>query len=249
MRTVVRWCVTPFMKGWVASQQSTNRYVPRPLDDPHVHAPGPDPRRLLIFGSGPAMGWGVVSHDIALPGSLARTLTARTGHGTDVDVIAQQKMTAGTALRTLSELELESYAGILVTLGVRDALALVSATRWRDELVEITRRLVACTSPEARYFFVGVPPISSVPGFNTRLGRYASQHADELNRASVEFCRATPRCVFVPISAADAPVAPAERDGRTYRNWAAEIADIVAPELVRADDPGTDAAVEHGGRS
>jgi hypothetical protein len=217
MRTIVRWCLAPFMKAWVASQQSANRYIPRAADDPHTHAPGPAASRVLVFGTGPAMGWGVVSHDIALPGSLARALSARTGRGADVDVIAQPKLTAKSATGTLSELELTGYDAIVLTLGTREAITLVSPSGWRRDLA-------------ARIFVVGILPIASLPGFDTRSGRIAARQANELNEEASALCAVTPGVAFVPLSAAQA-ASPAQRDGRTYRQWAGELSAAMAPAL------------------
>jgi hypothetical protein len=230
MRTIVRWCLAPFMKAWVASQQSANRYIPRAADDPHTHAPGPAASRVLVFGTGPAMGWGVVSHDIALPGSLARALSARTGRGADVDVIAQPKLTAKSATGTLSELELTGYDAIVLTLGTREAITLVSPSGWRRDLAGVLGELRQRTSPWARIFVVGILPIASLPGFDTRSGRIAARQANELNEEASALCAVTPGVAFVPLSAAQA-ASPAQRDGRTYRQWAGELSAAMAPAL------------------
>lgn len=239
MRTIVRWCLAPFMKAWVVSQQSANRYIPRAADDPHTHAPGPAADRILVFGSGPAMGWGVVSHDIALPGSLARALAARTGRGADVDVIAQAKLTAKNAPGTLSELELSGYEAIVLTLGTREAITLVPPSAWKRDLTGVLRELDQRTSPWVRIFIVGILPIASLPGFDTRSGRVAARQASELNNASIALCAVAPRVAFVPLSAAQA-LSPAQRDGRTYRQWAGELSAVMAPALELAAAHRTD---------
>jgi hypothetical protein len=82
------------------------RHVPHPTDSPHVHAPGADPDRVLLFGSGPAVGYGVLSNDLALPGHLARQLSTITGRGADIDVVADPEVTIQGSLALLRELNL-----------------------------------------------------------------------------------------------------------------------------------------------
>jgi lysophospholipase L1-like esterase len=234
MRTITRWWLAPAMKVWLTTQQSAARYIPRPSDDPHAHAPGPEADRILIFGAGPAMGWGVVSHDIALPGSVARLLTAHTGRGTDVDVIAQMKLTVSNAMSTLTELDLTGYDAILLTLGTREAVGMASPKRWRRELADVVLTLISRASPDAMIFLVGVVPIQSVPGFRSRMGAIAARNATEFNEATAALCAAEPQTFFVPLSSVAALMSPAQRDGRTYRTWAGEIAEIMIPAMDRA---------------
>ena len=61
--------------------------LPRPTDATIAHASGNNPDRMLLLGSGPAMGYGVLSHDLALPGQLARQISAASGRGVTVDVV------------------------------------------------------------------------------------------------------------------------------------------------------------------
>lgn len=82
----------PVMRVWAASLERDFQGAPRPHDIPQAHSAGIDSDRILLVGCGPAVGWGVVSHDLALPGSLARELSGLTGRGVDVDVIESPRM-------------------------------------------------------------------------------------------------------------------------------------------------------------
>jgi hypothetical protein len=65
----------------------------------------------------------MLSHDLALPGALARALSARTGRGTDVDVVASPMTTASSAPGKLAGLKPRPYAAIVVILGTHEATA------------------------------------------------------------------------------------------------------------------------------
>jgi hypothetical protein len=69
--------IVPAARLWKWGRQSELRYVPRPGGRSQVHSAGVDPDRVLLMGSGMAVGWGVTSHDVGLGGALARALTAR----------------------------------------------------------------------------------------------------------------------------------------------------------------------------
>jgi hypothetical protein len=61
----------------------------RPLDGRQGSVAGRRPLRVLLIGSGPVVGWGVGSHDLALPGAVARSLAAAPHRGAGVEVVAQ----------------------------------------------------------------------------------------------------------------------------------------------------------------
>jgi lysophospholipase L1-like esterase len=234
MQRVRRFVLVPVMVIWLISQRANAQSIPRPTDAPHAHAAGFNSDRVLNFGCGPAVGWGVVSHEIALPGSLARALSARTGRGTDVDVIADMRINAGSARNWLRRIAVHRYDAIVVMLGANDALPLMPLPRWRTRLSSVLSQVLESTSPDARIFVAGVPPIQSVPGFESRLGAIAGNHAAQMNLVTASLCGESPRTTFVPLSAAKQLPANVSADGRTYRHWASEIADVAALQLVDA---------------
>lgn len=69
------------------------------------------------------MGWGVTTHELGLPGALARAVSAGTNRGCDIDLVAQKEMNAENAHLAAQDRNLERYDGIVVTLGVNDAFA------------------------------------------------------------------------------------------------------------------------------
>src|SRR4051812_7382892 len=91
------------MGAWHLPFPSSWPTLPRPTDYAQSNAPGLDPDRVLVVGSGPAAGWGVRSHELGLPGQLARRLAAATGRGSDVDILSSASLPVRGAARGLRD--------------------------------------------------------------------------------------------------------------------------------------------------
>lgn len=94
--------LVPVMRLWRSIGRSAHTFGPMPREILSVHTRGADSDRVLLVGSGVAAGWGVLGHDIALAGNLARSLSARTGRGTDVDIVADSSMSVHDAADRLA---------------------------------------------------------------------------------------------------------------------------------------------------
>lgn len=228
VREFMRWAMVPVMQAWAATAGAGLGNVPRPTDAPHAHSPGAHGDRILIFGSGPAVGWGVPSHDLALPGSLARALAKRSGRGVEVDVVSSAQTTAHSAAQEVSGLRLRRYDTIVVTLGGNDALTLTSVRAWQRDLAGLLRLLEETSAPSARIFMLGIQPVRSFPAFDGPLGSVAERHATRLNEATAQLCSALPRTSFVPLTV---PTDSPDRfsTGADYPHWAGLVAHAMVP--------------------
>jgi hypothetical protein len=231
MQGFPRWALRPVMSAWATQKEREFGSIPRPTDAPHAHSAGVDSDRILVFGSGPAFGWGVVSHDLALPGSLARTLSARTGRGVDVDLVASPLTTVSVAIGELDGLRLWRYDAVVVILGVSEAVRLTSLRLWRRGLSRMLHLIEQDSSRTTQIFMVGIYPIRSVPVLDTPLGSVADRHAKALNRLTARMCAESPRTTFVPFPAAPSPVAGRHRSADGYVFWAALLADRMTAPL------------------
>jgi hypothetical protein len=83
-----------------------------------------------LFGGGPAVGYGVLSHDLALAGNLARGLTEATGHGIDIDVVAQVDLRCREMPTLLAEVDLEQFDIVVFSVGVQDVLDFYPVDEW-----------------------------------------------------------------------------------------------------------------------
>jgi lysophospholipase L1-like esterase len=222
------------MRAWLVTRQFDSQSIPQPTDAPRARAEGFGCDRVLILGSGPAVGWGVTSHEIALPGSFARALSSQTRHGTDVDLVADMKITVGNVLKTFRRVVLDRYDVIVLVLGANDAVSLIRLPLWRERLSTALAQLEESTPTSTRIFVTGVPPLRSVPGFTNRFGAIAQDRGAQMNRITAEVCESFTRTAYVALSRIGELPDSRFGDGRTYRTWAAEIAEVVAPLLYRA---------------
>ncbi|WP_104193298.1 GAF domain-containing protein [Cryobacterium sp. Y82] len=231
MHDLTRWAVRPLMRAWTACAERQDRRLPRPSDVPQAHAPGIDSDRVLILGCGPAVGWGVLSHQLALPGSLARELSALTGRGVDIDLVANRTMTAANALPALDLPSLSRFDAVVLTLGVNEALTLVSRREWRARLGELLTVLQRETSQSTYFYILGIAPIRSIEIFNLPLGFIADHSAADLNRVSAQVAAEAPRTTFLPFSPAATLTPDRHRTPADYRDWAVLLADAMADTL------------------
>ncbi|HAM27154.1 MAG TPA: hypothetical protein DCP11_10795 [Microbacteriaceae bacterium] len=244
MRDIARSALVPVMWAWVLAQSLEVRAFPIPADSPHAYASGIDPIRVLLFGSGPAVGRGVVSHSLALPGALARTLSARTRRGVEVDLVSESWLTSGAAARRFAALELSQYDAVVVFVGVDDALSLVSLSRWRRNVSAMLSAAFRTAAASARVYFVGVQPIRSLPVFDSALGTVADRHAIAMNGRTEEECARWPRATFIRFRDADRAPSMRFRDAPAYTRIAQLLADSMQSQL-----PDRNSAVIRSGPS
>ncbi len=225
-----RRIAAPLTRCWLVLQTTKNQSTPRPCDAPEATAAGPNPHRVLIFGSGPAVGWGVLTNEIALPGSLARALSLRTGRGTTIELVADMRITVRNALPMLRAIDASRFDAVLVVLGSNYVFKLMPLPAWRERLFALLSTLDQKTSGRSRAFVTGIPPIQTIPGFASSLGRIVAAHALQMNDITVVLCEST-NATYIPLPAVEPTSALRIRDGETYRTWADAIADVIAPQL------------------
>ncbi|MCU1551753.1 MAG: diguanylate cyclase, partial [Glaciihabitans sp.] len=120
---------------------------------------------------------------------------------------------------------------VVVTLGVNDAGALTPLASWERDLTSTLRMIGRRSSQDARIFVAGVHPIRSIPVYDSPLGSVADTHARKMNTISAQVCSRVPRVTYVPLTAPEQSNALRFRDAMTYRHWAEELADCMAPHL------------------
>lgn len=214
--------------------------VPRPYDAPQAHAHGDNPDRILVFGNGVAAGWGVASHELALPGQLARTLSRRTGRGADVDVLADTAWDIETAADVLAGRDLRGYDAVVVVMGASDAYRFLPAERWAAGLVRLLETLERETSSATGITMMGIQPISTIPTFHSKPGGMGDRWARRLNRLSFAICEGRSRAHFIeapesvgPLRGQTSPTLDDQRyrSPERFRQWAVVQAAFIAPFL------------------
>ncbi|CAN5367969.1 hypothetical protein BH11ACT3_BH11ACT3_10080 [soil metagenome] len=223
----------PLAQRWVASVGRAAGGIPRPRDHPQVHARGRDSDRVLIVGAGIAAGWGVVTHELALPGSLSRALSAVTGRGNVVDLKSQANMTISDAIDQVADWELANYDAIIVCLGIAEALLLKRRLAWRNQMRLLLSIIQSRAPARTQVLVVGIPSIRSTPFLDATLGTFANRHAMAMNQESKILCAGTTDAHFVELSKNVAPTIDSEWGWATatYAKWGNELALVLRDEL------------------
>lgn len=206
--------------------------MPRPHGLPRAVADGPSADRILLIGSGPAAGWGVASHDLALPGALARALRAATGRGAVVDVIVDPHMTAAGLAAVIAGARLDRYDAVVTTVGTNDAVRLTTPREWGRRI----RRALDVWNTRVRggsvLLMVGILPVRTFPAFDSPLGRLTDRLAQQLNDVTEQLVAevATARTTLLPSLGAEARDSLGRTTPEMYAFWASQIAaELVEP--------------------
>lgn len=218
----------PLVRLWLGTSPGSWRQLPRPSDDSRVHAPGADSDRILLFGSGMAVGYGVVAHELGLGGHLARLVSSITGRGASLDVVADSNLPIPAARALLARTDLARFDALVVIVGGVEALSLVTRASWRSQLDGLLDQIEAATPATLRILVVEIwMPAEGLPlGFRGMISRTIAAFNAEIRKAVASRERAR----FVPFN---------PRGGRvmslvareTYLEWASLLAPAVSSVL------------------
>jgi lysophospholipase L1-like esterase len=120
---------------------------------------GVDPISILVLGDSTAAGVGADTQDDALPGHLARALSAQLGRGANWRAVGENGATSRDIIeRFLDDASDQPYDVVFLSIGANDALGLRSREAFRRDVRTILRRLRS-VSPSATIV------VSSLPAF------------------------------------------------------------------------------------
>lgn len=222
--------LAPFAVRWGRRVRGELDLVPHPLDAARQFVPGHDPDRVLVLGNGPAIGFGVLTQELALPGHLARRLAAATGRGAVVDIVARRGTTAATAVQLLTEPRMPHYDAVVVCIGSSDAYNLLPEERWRSDLTQLTNAIRAATTPSTIIAVLPIRPVQRPNAAQGRTGALVDGHARRLDRIAEEVCCRRPGVVHLS-SVSTLPAAP--RTAAAYDVLAGQITPTLAGLLDR----------------
>jgi lysophospholipase L1-like esterase len=211
--------------------------IPRPTDTKPARTPGLYPDRVLLLGNGALAGWGVTSHDQAIPGHLARALTSRTRHPAEVHLRMDHTVRITTITTLLTNTDITDFDAVVVVCGASDALQLLPEHTWDTAIQNLIGTLLKATPEPTGIIIVGIQPPSTVPVFHLTEGGTVDQQAELFNTITRQYC--TGRVHFLPppdlprIGPQRAPqsatTSEEQRVSDGYRAWA----EIIAAEFVR----------------
>ena len=221
--------VTPLAERWLLTSRSSWRTLPVPSGPPLARSEGPDPDRILLFGSGISMGYGMASHELALAGNLARQVSDLTRRGVQVDIITGEHLTVDSGLKSLTISRLRELDVVIATPGSLEKLLLMPSGVWTARMEFLLEHFAQHAPASLRVLFIGVPEMSRVVRMPRLLGFLADRSARALNRALEISCASRPYAQFVPFRPTE--FSGREGTGRTYEHWASLIAPAVAAAL------------------
>lgn len=220
------------LSAWYAFQLLERADEPKPRDSPEIRSGDPDADRLLLLGNGPCHGWGVLTHQLGLPGKLARAVTARTGRTADVDYVGAETMNVRSARAWLGDRDLTAYDAVVVVVGVNDAVRHTPVDVWRDALLDLVATIMPRLRPDATLHLAGMPPIRSIVGYDNLVGRLAERHRRRLQAATVGLLEQLGMPSLIELG----PSGISGKDGApVYAVHAATLADRLAPALLVRD--------------
>jgi hypothetical protein len=236
----------PLIRLWLAFSLKSWQRVVTATDSPHVHARGTDPDRVLLVGDGVATGRGVLTHDLGLPGHLARSLTARTGRATDVDIVVDRAMTVRTCAQAVADIDLCRYDVVILSLGHNEALGLMSAKAWRTGLRDLLEELMERTAAATRIFLLPIPVFGPRTQLPPALARALDARVEKLDAITLKLAEAT---LGVTLVGDGNTYEFRPESSHVYRTWAegvaAQISTGLDPCRTRAGDTGE---VDEAGR-
>jgi GAF domain-containing protein len=216
-------------RAWLSTSSGSWRRLPQPVDEPHVHASGDEPHRVLILGNGVVMSYGVLSHQIGLGGHFARQLSERTGRGSDVLLMVGREFDARSAAAALAGLRPARFDAIVLAFGGAESIRLMPAIAWRQDLDALLDRIIAETS-RTEIIVLGVPELGRV----VRLPRFALstvvRRIAEVTQHAHLAAAARDRTTFVPFVPRGTDLVRT-RDRTTYEEWGTILAIGVADRL------------------
>jgi hypothetical protein len=224
----------PLIKWWLTTNVDSWRRSVIAADSPHVHARGVNPDRMLLTGDGMATGRGVLTHDLGLPGYLARSLSEHTGRATDVDAVVSDDMTARSCLTALADVDLDRFDIVVLSVGANEALELAAAHAWGDALRALLDEVVTRSPVATKVFVLPIPFFGINPHFPRCLARVVDRHVQTLNAATAELVSRFPAVEIVPVPQAGT----FEVEGaHVYKRWAEGIALRISTALDPAHVP------------
>ncbi len=158
------------------------------------------PLSLLALGESPVAGVGVGTHEEAISGRLARTLSARLQRPVHWRACGKNGITAREAIEQVLPLVPPQPVDLaLVAFGVNDATAFRPVTRWRGDLLAVMSALDARCRPRL-VLLSGVPPLAHFPALPQPLRWVMGLKAQALDVAARDLAHGRPRTLHVPLA-------------------------------------------------
>jgi len=231
---------------WFSTSPHSWRQLPRPTGPATVHTPGINPDRLIVLGSGAVVGYGVLDWELSISGRIAQQVSAITGRGIDMDVVADPNLDITSAQEVFRRARVARYDGILFMLGSIETIQLFPVRRWRRELGDLLDTLRDQAPASMRVFVVGIPPMNELVHLPALARLAIGARGRRFNEVSQELLRGREGMVYIPL---DPPTQDLVKNAGSvlHAEWAGLIAPTVAAALER-DAPRPEQPVDEQAR-
>jgi hypothetical protein len=184
---------------------------------------------LLLVGSGIAAGNGVLTHDLALGGQLARRFALLSRRGVDVEIAAAEGMTAKECGARLSSLELSRFDGVVILIGVVELMTLRSAKSWTKDMTALIESARQESPDETQIFVIRLPMFNPMPHFPPLFSVVLTRQAEVFNAITDQLSAGMPNVSVIGVDRAfgHRPVNSAANE-----RWASQIAVPLTERLI-----------------
>ena len=189
---------------------------------------GPRPLRVLLFGGGPLVGWGLRDHNLGLAGHVADRLAATARRGVEMDVVADEEPVRQAAVEGVRGLRLWRYDAIVAVLGQPSPKGSVDDhAYWTAELV---RTLLLAGGATAALLVFDSSLTAEIP--RSMRARTAARFLQTQRDAAERACTQTDRVRFDELSRPfRLPAEGRPFDRSQFEEWGEDIAHRVLQQL------------------
>ena len=230
LSTVRRALSQPLVARWLTLPDLAWRTAVVPQGSQTVTVEGPDSDRILLAGSGLAVGFAAQSHEFALGGHLARQVSAITGRGARVDILAGPQLEIDRLCTLLDSARLASLDVLVATLGTVETLAETTPKQWRGQVESFLSHVSAHGPASLQVLLVATPELSRLVPMDRAIGQAVDRSAVLLNAEVAQACALHRNVTFVPFTPQVRPP-DATVTSETYAGWASLIAPMVGAAL------------------
>lgn len=216
---------------WYAKKLADRGAVPYARDEPRAAAGVGPVDHVLLIGNGPAHGWGVVTHRLALCGQLADVLSETTGRAVEVEYVGAELMSIESAVAWLGDRDLTDYDAVVVVMGMSDAVRLTPLAVWQAGLERLLAHIREGVRYQAPIVMAGIQSVTSEPQYRGVIAALGQRRADAMNDVSERVVGSFVNSAFVRLARPEYQPERPFGSPQTYRAWAAELAAAAAPLL------------------
>lgn len=204
---------------------------PRPPSRATLRIAGDTPYRVLLLGTGPVIGFGVLAHELALGGHLARRLAVATDSGIDMDVVTEIGVHSRDLPNLLADVDLGGYDLVILSVGFQDVIDRTRQDQWSASVGSVLDRLRTQQDHVVPVCVIAIPQVSRVMRLEPSLGRAADCRAAELNAQLQKLCDERAGFTFVPFPLLGTTESCRERTSASYSRWSSVLMEGIAPVL------------------